>query len=85
MPLDFFAAMCEESRVNSILEVTEMERSFLNEHLSLWRPVFCQKMIEQSLEGFSRGIARLTIGLVEYDQCYTKKIISNSTAQAKGY
>jgi TorA maturation chaperone TorD len=88
--LDFMRLLCEkelkmwkESGANLTLEVVEMERSFLENHLGLWLNDFCQKMVEQAREDYYRGVARLSIGLVEYDRVYTKKSISSSAIRVR--
>lgn len=82
--LDFMRLLCEKEREawekpgsDSVLEVVEIEESFLENHLSLWIFIFCEKMMEQAREDFYQGIARLTKGLVEYDRTHLRNIISN--------
>jgi TorA maturation chaperone TorD len=75
--LDFMRLLCgkeeqawERGKPTSALEVLELERSFLDTHLGLWIPSFCARMVAEAREEFYRGVARLTIGLVEYDRAY---------------
>jgi TorA maturation chaperone TorD len=75
---DFMHLLCTQERGNweknqlgLVLEVVEIEKSFLDDHLSLWIPIFCEKMIEQAQEIFFKGIARLTKGFINYDQIWT--------------
>jgi putative dimethyl sulfoxide reductase chaperone len=81
--LDFMHLLCEKElkawekqEVGSILEVVEIERSFLENHLGLWTPIFCEKMVEQACEDFYRGIARLTNGVVEYDRVWLLRLFN---------
>ena len=55
---------------SSVEEVTGIERSFVENHLGLWLPAFCEKMMMEAQENFHRGIGHLTLGLVEYDREY---------------
>jgi len=68
---------CEKQEKDSIIEVVRAEESFVQNHLAAWAPNFCQKMMDEAREGFYRGIARLTLGLVDYDRIYTTRILSN--------
>jgi TorA maturation chaperone TorD len=82
--LDFMRLLCsgeleayEKQEKKSIVEVVAAEKSFVEHHLGMWVSEFCKKMAEQAREDYYRGVARLTIGLVEYDRSYTKKHFSN--------
>jgi TorA maturation chaperone TorD len=83
--LDFMRLLCsrefevyEKQEKKSIIEVVKAEKSFVEHHLGAWASKFCEKMGEQAREDYYRGIAKLTIGLIEYDRSYTKKHLSNS-------
>ena len=76
--LDFMRLLCtqeqgiwEKNQLGLVHEVVKIEKSFLDDHLSLWIPIFCEKMIEQAQEDFFKGIARLTKGFIKYDQIWT--------------
>jgi len=80
--LDFMRFLCakehqawEKQEMDSLLEVAEKERSFLEDHLDLWISDFCEKMAEQAHEDFYRGIARLTTGLIGYDQIWVSHLL----------
>ena len=80
--LDFMRLLCEKEREarekterEALREALENEKSFLQEHLALWVPVFCEKMMEQAREGFYRGIALITKGLVHSDRIYVTAIV----------
>jgi TorA maturation chaperone TorD len=73
--LDFMRFLCkkeretwESKRLDSVYEVLEEENSFLENHLGLWISIFCERMAKEAREDFFIGIARLTKGLVDYDQ-----------------
>jgi TorA maturation chaperone TorD len=81
--LDFMRLLCEKERQvrermeNDILQhVLEIEASFLEEHLALWVPLFCEKMLREAREDYYRGVARLTAGLVAYDGIYVRSMLS---------
>jgi len=82
--LDFMRLLCERERqereekeTDALRHILEIENSFLEEHLALWVPVFCEKMFQQAHEDYYRGVARLTAGLVAYDGTYVKTILSD--------
>lgn len=82
--LDFMRLLCErewqegeERETDALRHVLEIENSFLEEHLALWVPLFCEKMFQQAHEDYYRGISRLTTGLVGYDRTYVKNILSD--------
>jgi TorA maturation chaperone TorD len=75
--LDFMRLLCitekqawERKRLDSVYQVLEEEDSFLENHLGLWISIFCEKMPNEAREDFFKGIARLTTGLVGYDQVW---------------
>ena len=61
----------------SLFEAAKEEKSFLDRHLGTWAPEFCEKMIDEAQEDYFRGIALLTIGLIEYDRTYLGILISD--------
>ena len=69
--------VCEKQEKKFIVEVVAAEKSFIEHHLGAWASKFCEKMGEQAREDYYRGIAKLTIGLIEYDRVYTIKHLSN--------
>jgi TorA maturation chaperone TorD len=88
--LDFMRLLCikeqeawERKRLDSIYEVLEEENSFLENHLGLWISIFCKKMAREAHEDFFKGIARLTTGLVEYDQVWIPRLF-NLTHSGRG-
>jgi TorA maturation chaperone TorD len=89
--LDFMRLLCakeregwEEDRLDSVLKITKIEKSFLENHLSLWIPIFCKKMIKQTKEDFYKGIARLTQGLIEYDQTWISYLLRLIQDEGRG-
>jgi TorA maturation chaperone TorD len=62
---------CEKQEKKSIVEAVKAEKSFVEHHLGAWTSNFCKKMGGQAREDYFRGIAKLTIGLIEYDRVYT--------------
>jgi putative dimethyl sulfoxide reductase chaperone len=80
--LDFMRLLCDkELHPGERQHALEMEWAFLQEHLGLWVPLFCEKMVQQAREDFFRGIARLTLGLLGYDRQYLKDKLSSSGVQ----
>jgi TorA maturation chaperone TorD len=82
--LDFMRLLCEREdqewekrQEDASRQILKVEKSFLEEHLVLWVPLFCEKMFEQADEDYYRGISRLTAGLVGYDGTYVRTILSD--------
>jgi len=82
--LDFMRLLCERERqerekmeMGALRQVLEIEKAFLEEHLALWVPLFCEKMAQQAREDFYRGVARLTTGLVACDGIYVGATLSD--------
>ena len=89
--LDFMHLLCakereawEEKHIGSVHEISEIEKSFLENHLGLWIPIFCGKMIELAREDFHKGIARLTKGLIRYDQIWTPHLFLLTRDEGRG-
>jgi len=79
--LDFMRFLCEKeehAREKNekilALETVEVERSFIANHLGQWVSIFCARMFDEAREDFYRGVARLTVGLVQYDQAYLPRV-----------
>jgi TorA maturation chaperone TorD len=66
----------EKMETDALRQVLDIEKSFLEEHLSLWVPIFCERMFQDAQEDYYRGLARLTTGLVAYDETYLRAILS---------
>jgi TorA maturation chaperone TorD len=82
--LDFMRLLCareeherEKKDTDALHQVLKLECSFLQEHLALWVPLFCEKMFQQANEDYYRGVARLTTGLVGYDKNYVRTLLSD--------
>lgn len=81
--LDFMRLLCQKERrawereeMDSAVEVVEIERSFVQNHLSLWMFDFCEKMLAQAREDFFKGVARLTMGLVKHDGIWLTRLFN---------
>ena len=79
--LDSMLLLCERERqgrekkeMDALRQVLEIEKSFLEDHLALWAPIFCEKMFQQAHEDVYRGISLMTKGLVECDRIYLGNI-----------
>lgn len=80
--LDFMRLLCEreeqegeEMETDALCQVLKLEYSFVEEHLALWVPHFCKKMLREAQENYYRGIARLTAGLIGYDRLHVRTIL----------
>jgi len=81
--LDFMRFLCEkESRLrndgepNALQEAVEMGKSFLEDHIALWVPIFCKRMLEEAREDYYLGIAHLTLGFVEFDRLWVSRLLA---------
>ena len=82
--LDFMRLLCERERqgrekmeMDALRQILEIEKSFLEEYLAPWVPIFCEKMLQQAHEDYYRGVARLTTGLVANDETFVRSILSD--------
>jgi len=81
--LDFMRFVCEkESRLrndgepNALREAVETGKSFLEDHIALWVPIFCKRMLEEAREDYYLGIAHLTLGFVEFDRLWVSRLLA---------
>lgn len=54
----------------------EVERSFMNEHLSEWVPEFCHKVTEESENSFYKQMAKLTEKFIRFDKEEIRDVLS---------
>ena len=80
--LDFMRFLCDkEGRIRSheeqsaLREAVQEEKSFLEDHIALWVPVFCERMLEEAREEYYRGLAHLTLGLVGFDRLWVSRLL----------
>ena len=80
--LDFMRLLCEKEwrhrdngERNAIREAVEAEKSFLEDHLTLWVPIFCKRMLKEAREEYYLGIAHLTLGLVGFDRLWVSRLL----------
>ena len=85
--LDFMRLLCsreleayEKQEANILSETLHVERSFVENHLGIWVPQFCKKMLSEAEEDYFRGVAHLTVGLIGYDRIHTKSRVSRVTS-----
>jgi len=50
------------------LELQQLEKKFLFDHLTNWIPKFCSIVKKEAKTPFYKGVADLTIGILEYDR-----------------
>ena len=81
--LDFMRLLCEkefrlrnEGEPNILREAVKAETSFLEDHLALWVPIFCKRMLEEARESYYLGIANLTSGLVGFDRLWVPHLLT---------
>ncbi len=81
--LDFARFLCEMEwnlreggESNALRETIEAEKSFLEDHLALWVPIFCGRMLGEAQEKYYRGIAHLTVGLVGFDRVWVPRLLA---------
>lgn len=85
--LDFMRLLCSreleayaKQEPGAFSETLLAELAFLENHLGIWVPQFCEKMSSQAEEDYFRGLAHLTVGLIGYDRIHTKNRGSGATS-----
>lgn len=85
--LDFMRLLCskeleayEKQGANILSETLHAEQSFVENHLGVWVPQFCEKMFLEAEEDYFRGVAHLTVGLIGYDRIHIKNRVSEATS-----
>jgi TorA maturation chaperone TorD len=85
--LDFMRLLCskeleayEKQGANILSETLHAEHSFVENHLGVWVPQFCEKMFLEAEEDYFRGVAHLTVGLIGYDRIHIKNRVSEVTS-----
>jgi len=85
--LDFMRLLCsreleayEKQEATTFSETLHAEQSFVENHLGVWVPQFCEKMFSQAGEDYFRGLAHLTVGLIGYDRIHIKNSTSRITS-----
>jgi TorA maturation chaperone TorD len=80
--LDFMRFLCDkEWRLrndggrSALREAIQTEKSFIEDHIALWVPVFCERMLEEAREGYYRGLAHLTLGLMGFDRLWVSRLL----------
>jgi TorA maturation chaperone TorD len=80
--LDFMRLLCEKEwrhrdngERDAFREAVEAEKSFLEKHLTLWVPIFCERMLKEAREEYYLGIAHLTLGLVGFDRLWVSRLL----------
>jgi TorA maturation chaperone TorD len=80
--LDFMRLLCDKEwrlrnheEQSALREAVQEEKSFLEDHIALWIPVFCERMLEETREEYYRGIAHLTLGLVGFDRLWVSRLL----------
>jgi TorA maturation chaperone TorD len=73
--LEFMARLCfEEARAGSAAEaglafrLKQQQRSFLDEHLAVWLPALCERVIRETTSIMYRGVAEIAAIFVEWDR-----------------
>jgi TorA maturation chaperone TorD len=76
---DFMRLLCsreleayEKQEAKALSEILHEEQAFVENHLGVWVPQFCEKMLSEAREDYFRGIAHLTTGFIAYDRIHTK-------------
>jgi TorA maturation chaperone TorD len=85
--LDFMRLLCskeleayEKQGANILSETLHAEQSFVENHLGVWVPQFCEKMFLEAEEDYFRGVSHLTVGLIGYDRIHIKNRVSEATS-----
>ncbi len=80
--LDLMRLLCEkewrrreDGERSALREAIRSEKSFVEDHIALWVPIFSERMLEEAREEYYRGIAHLTLGLVGFDRLWIPRLL----------
>lgn len=77
--LRFMHYLCEEElsadTEERIAECLNLQKEYLNEHLLIWVPDFCDALTENKLSDFYKGIARLTKGFILLEEAVIEELL----------
>jgi putative dimethyl sulfoxide reductase chaperone len=80
--LDFMRHLCKKEADawldrdrEEATRAMERQQNFLEEHITLWIPRFCDVMFQESRNNFYRGIARMTKGFVSDEAEKAKQLV----------
>lgn len=77
--LRFMHYLCEEEfsadTEERIAECLNMQKEYLNDHLLIWVPDFCDALTENKLSDFYKGIARLTKGFILLEEAVIEELL----------
>jgi TorA maturation chaperone TorD len=77
--LRFMHYLCEEElsadTEERIAECLNMQKEYLNDHLLIWVPDFCDALTETKLSEFYKGIARLTKGFILLEEAVIEELL----------
>ena len=72
--LDFMSFLCDKEAEawknkdsKEALKFLNLEKDFLDNHLTRWVHSFCNKIIDAGRSGFYRGVAKITSGFIKFD------------------
>jgi TorA maturation chaperone TorD len=80
--LRFMHYLCEEelsaNTEERIAECLNMQKEYLNDHLLMWVPDFCDALTENKLSDFYKGIARLTKGFILLEEAVIEELLETA-------
>ncbi len=66
----------KEKNGSQLLKSIKLEKKFIDEHLKVWIPGFCQKVIEAARYDFYRNVAELTEDFIANEKEEVENLLS---------
>jgi putative dimethyl sulfoxide reductase chaperone len=92
LELDLMRLLCDEASscrdqgdVEASNRFASLQKSFLQEHLLLWVPQYCELMLQYPSGGFYHGVVRLLLGFLEEEATILRGSPIEAREFAKGF
>ena len=90
MELEFMGLLCkiekellESADHSSLLKCIELQKTFLQEHLSQWAYVCCEEVIKHAVFGFYKAVARFTIEFLKSEEEYVSGLYAKACVEGE--
>ncbi len=90
MELEFMGLFCklekklrEVADRSSLLKCIELQKTFLEEHLSQWAYACCKEVIKHAVYGFYKAVARFTIEFLKSEEEYVSGLYAKACGEGE--
>ena len=90
MELEFVALLCKLERElregtdpSSLQKCIELQKTFLEEHLSRWGYLCCEEVIKHAAYGFYKAVARFTIEFLKSEEEYVSGLYEKACGEGE--